>query len=138
MRKLNRLWSHSWSRERSTTVRPGEVPTKSARLNFMLQQVAQICDHIFVQWHNILQHMNQRTSIPKGKEKCGGSCVRRNGVTVRDGICVDPPLCRGSGLGCERKNVAPPPFARIDIQSLSDHCEASSNFCFLHSSMTSL
>ena len=29
------------------------------------------------------------------------------------------------------------PFARVDIQSISNHCEASSNFC-LHSSMMSL
>ena len=31
-----------------------------------------------------------------------------------------------------------PPFARVDIQSSSNHCEASSNFFFLHSSMMSL
>ena len=34
--------------------------------------------------------------------------------------------------------LALPPCARIDIQSLCDHCEAPSNFFFQHSSMTSL
>ena len=33
---------------------------------------------------------------------------------------------------------APPPFARVDIQSSSDHCETSLNFFFLHYSMMSL
>ena len=32
----------------------------------------------------------------------------------------------------------PPPFASFDIQSSNDHCEAPSNFFFLHSSMMSL
>ena len=56
-----------------------EAPTKSARLNFVLACVAQICDHIFVLWHNKLQHMKQRTFIKEKKN--GTSCVRRERVT---------------------------------------------------------